>query len=138
GEHLGIAADAGGVEERSVRHLRRMGEGAGEAMDEDRGPAVDDGERISPQAECEPEAEVCGEKRVWTLAREIRSRSRYADDERIERLVELCASELDRAEKRLRVGDRRRAGERGRNAQLDVERAQDLVSRRVGKRTEHV
>ena len=69
----------------AVRLLRRMREVPREAVDEDRGAAVDDRERVAPHPQREPEPEVRGEQRVRTLARQVRRRARDADHERVER-----------------------------------------------------
>ena len=70
-----------------------------------------------------PSAEVRGEQRVRPLARQERRRARDADHDRVERLVELVRAQLDRAQQRLGVRDRRRPAERRRDGQLGAQRA---------------
>ena len=77
------------MEEGAVGLLRRVDEVAREPIDEDRGAAVDDRERVPPETKGESETEVGGEQRVRPLAGKERGRPGYADDERVERLVEL-------------------------------------------------
>ena len=116
GEQLRVAPDARRVEERAVRLLRRMREVAREPVDEDRRAAVGDRERVAPQTQREPEAEVGGEQRVRALARQVRRRARDPDHDRVERRVELGPPQLERAQQRLGVRDRRRPGERAGDA----------------------
>ena len=124
---LGSRPVARRVEERAVRLLRRMREVPCKAVDEDRGAAVGDRERVAPEPQREPEPEKRRAERVRTLAREIRRHARHADHDRVERRVELCAPQLDRAQQRLRVRDRRRAAERVRHRQLRAQRPQHVA-----------
>src|SRR3954453_4605889 len=58
------------VEERAIRLLRWMREVPAEAVDEDCRPAVDDRERVAPEAKRKAKPEVGGRERVRPLARE--------------------------------------------------------------------
>ena len=89
GELLGVPPCPSNVEEGAVGLLRRVDEVAREPIDEDRRAAVDDRERVPPETKGESETEVGDEQRVRPLARKEGGRPGYADDERVERLVEL-------------------------------------------------
>ena len=71
-------------EERAVGLLRRVPEVPLEAVQQDRGPALRDRERVAPQPQGEPEPEVRAQQRVRTLAREVRRRARHADADSVE------------------------------------------------------
>ena len=104
------------AEEVAIRLLARMREPPLERMDEDRGPSVDDRERIAPQPQRQTEPEVGGEQRVRPLARQVGSRARNAEADRVERLAERASAFLRPAQQRLGMGDGRRPGERRRDA----------------------
>ena len=110
------------------------GEAPREPVEQDRGAAVDDRERVAPEAKREPEPEIRGEQRVRTLARQVRRHARDPDHERVERLVELGPPELHRPQQRLGMRDRRRPAERGRDRQLGSQRAQDVAAQHLRQR----
>ena len=71
-----------------------------------------------------PSPRIGGEQRVRPLARQVRRQSRDPEADRVERPVEAGRAELDRAQQRLGVRDRRRAGVSGRRGrELERERA---------------
>jgi exodeoxyribonuclease VII large subunit len=110
-EQIRVAGDRVGAKEDVVRLLRRPGEDAPEAVDEDHDPAVADGEAVSPEAERVREPEVRRKQWVRPLARQERRGSRDPDHERVERLVEGRSAQLDRPQQGLGVRDRRRPGQ---------------------------
>ena len=74
------------------------------------------------------------EERVRRLARQERRRARDPDHERVERLVERRRAQLDRAQQRLGVRDRRRPGEDGRRGPRPAQRAEDASPNRIPAR----
>ena len=90
--------------------------------------AVRDGKLVAPHPQREAEPEVRREQRVRPLAREVRRRARDAEADRVERPVERRRAELDRAQQRLGVRDRRRPRERGRGAERRGQRADHAAS----------
>jgi hypothetical protein len=89
-------------------------------------------ELVPPGAQGEAEPEVCGRHGVRARARDEGRRRRDADHDRVERLVEPCALELDRAQECLRVGGRGRAAEDGRGGELARDALDHAASDRPG------
>ena len=108
-----------------VRLLRRPGEGAPEAVDEDHDAAVLDGKGIPPQAQCVDEPEIGREERIRLLPRQEGRGARNPDHERVEGLGERRPAQLDRAKQGLGVGDGRRPREHGRRGPRPPQRAED-------------
>ena len=118
GERVRIASEAGRAEEGAIWLLRRVREVTAEAMEEDDGAAFDERERVAPEPQREPEAEVRGEQGVRRLARQVRRRGRDPDEQDVQRGVQLGRAQLDASEQRLRVRDRGRPGKRRGSGQL--------------------
>ena len=57
-EHLRVAARADRMEERAIRLLGRVCEVAAEAVDEDGGASLGDGERVAPEPQREAQSEI--------------------------------------------------------------------------------
>jgi hypothetical protein len=119
-QHVRLAREPGGREERAVRGLRRVREGAMEAVYDDRRPAVYDRERVPPEPQRVAEGEVGGEQWVRPLPRKVRRCSGHRDDDRLDGLVECGRAALDRAKQRFDVGHRGRPRVRGRHGQVDA------------------
>ena len=113
GEELGVAADARRLEEGAVGLLRRVREVALEAVEQDRGAVLAQREALPPEPEREAEAGGRREQRIRALARQDRRRLRDADEECVQRLLELRLARGDRPQESLGVRDRRRAREGG-------------------------
>ena len=137
-QHTRVAPRARRVEERAVRLLRRMREMAREPVEQDRGPPVGDRERVAPETQRKPEPEIRGEQRVRALARKVRSHARDPDHERVERRIELRASQRHRPQQCLRMRDRRRAAERRSHRDLGSQRAQHIAAKHLRQRSVHV
>ena len=97
-----------------------------ETMEQDCGAALRKRKGVAPEAQRDTEAEVGAEQRVRPLAGQVGSRTRDADEDRVELAVERDAAKLHAAEQRFGVRDRRRACERGRDRTLERQRAQHV------------
>ncbi len=138
GQFVGLAAApcAQSLEEGAIGLLGRVRKTAAETVEQDRGPALDDGKRITPEAKSETEAEVGGRGGVRSLSRQVRRRVRHADADRIERLLELRRLRVDTAEQGLCVCDGRRAGEHGKRRDLTRQPSDEAASSEAGKQAE--
>ena len=134
-------ARADRAEEVAVRLLARMRELPLERVDEDRGPAVDDRERVAPQPQRQPEPEVRDEQRVRPLARQVRRRPGMPRQSASSGSPSDARPLLGPAQQRLGVRDRRRPRERRRDRRARREssaasrRARPRASRRRRART---
>ena len=98
-------------EERPVRRLRARPHHARERVEEDDRAALDERRCVAPEAEHVAEAERRGGDRVERLTRHLEALPRKRDDECLERLGDRDAADGRATDERLRVSDRRRAGE---------------------------
>jgi hypothetical protein len=98
-------------------------------VEQNRGAALDERERLAPEAEREAQGEVGGQQRVRPLARQVRRRPRNTDHDRVEALVERRRTGFDCAQQRLGMRDGRWPGKRGRRAQLAPDRVDHPVAR---------
>ena len=105
-----------------------MREVAREPVEHDRGSAVDDGERVPPEPQRDPECDRGYGERVQPLARGVVVLPRHPDHDRVERLLESSRAPRDPAEQRFRVSNRRRAGEGRDDGQLTRQILEDLAA----------
>ena len=131
-ELVGLAPEARRCEERAVGLLRGVVEPPAERVNEDRGAAVDDRERVAPELQRDAEAELRGVQRVRQLAGKVERRRWDPDDDRVERLLQHDLSRGDRAQEGLRVRDRGRPGEHSGGGQVSPERADHARAKRSG------
>src|SRR5215218_9637479 len=110
-----------------------MGEAAPEAVEQDRGPPIDERKRITPEAQSETEPEVGRRSGVRSLPWQVRRRVRHTDADRVKALVELSRFRIDAPQERFGVGDGRRACEDGERGQLRRQSAEEPSSDRAGE-----
>ena len=126
---VGIA-DRECVEEAVVRVVPSVGERARQGVHEDERATVANRKCVTPQAERVAEDDSRGRHGVQRLARHVRPDPGHTDDECVERLADMDPSQLDRANERLRMCDRRAPGKDRRRCERAVLVAQDVAAQR--------
>ena len=97
-ERSRVRSAACGGEQRAVWLLCRMRKSALQTAQENSRPARAKRERVAPHPQCDAEAERRDEHRIRALARQMRSRARDADANRVELPVELGTPQLHAAQ----------------------------------------